>query len=252
MTILKVSLCILLFTLSVSSLSFAQEGLTSVDVDDSFTALSAYPVGIGAGSVDLQLSKIISPDYWSLRMSISYGLFRTGELILNIPYAFDYAEEEGFQDINFALKQVLFYEGRYNPSISIIGTYSVDGKRNISTGGAVGGGVLITKKVGPFVGNLNLLYFHPHVDGLDDEYQIRIGGNVSVSHDFVTILDFLIKKSFYSNEIDHIEGRFGYSITLSSSVSGYGGFGYDFKEDIESWSVFFRLNIRYGLSSHER
>ncbi len=240
-------LCLLLIGIFSPSVLFAQEGVMPTDSDDSFTAISAYPVGLKAGSIDMQIDRPLKPSYWSWRLGLSYGLLSTTEFMVNVPYAFDYDDQNGFQDITLALKQVLVYEKRYNPSVSLIVSHSFEGKEGISTGGAYGGGVLVTKKLGPFVGNINFLYFHPVEKSFEDEYQVRIGGNISVSHDFRTIVDVLVKKSFYANEIDHVQTRIGYAVSLSPVVTGYGGFGYDLKEDIESWNIFVRLNVSYQV-----
>lgn len=243
--------CFLLSVFFIYATASAQEVLLPTDRDDSVTALSAYPVGKADGYLDLQIHRPLDPSYWSFRAGLSYGLFRTSELILNLPYAIDYEGENGFQDMTLALKQAILYEGRLHPSISLLGLYTVEGKEEISKGGGYGGGILITKKVGPFLGNINFIYFNPRRDELKDEYQVRIGGNVSIAHDFRTIIDLLVKKSVSSDEIDHMVASFGYSVSLSHRVTGYGGFGYDLKGDISSWNIFIRFNFHLKDNSNE-
>jgi|Deesub1362B_J571_1020462.scaffolds.fasta_scaffold00011_102 hypothetical protein len=210
-----------------------------------FSTLSSYTFGEDRLGAMLGIEKVIDPEFTRFSLSVEYGLTENTDVLLNIPYVVDYFQNSGFQDVSIGFKQRIIPEKYISPSLSYLIGVTIPGSRGISTRGSIGGGLLISKKVGPFSGNINLFYFLPAESGLDDEIQFNMGFVLSVAHNFDIITEMIIKDSHFSQKVDLVEGRLGYRVQLSSGAFGAVGIGYDFKNRDPEWRVLFGISITY-------
>jgi hypothetical protein len=210
-----------------------------------FSTLSAYTFGKGRLGVMLGTEKVVEPDFTRFSLSVEYGLTENIDILLNIPYTVDYFQGDGFQDISIGFKQRIVIEKYISPSLSYLLGVTIPGSRGISTRGSIGGGVLLSKKVGPFSGNVNLFYFLPAESRLEDEIQLNMGFVLAVAHNFDILADMILKETHSSKKVDIAEGRFGYRVKLSSSTFGIVGIGYDFKNRSPEWRILFSISTIY-------
>jgi len=210
-----------------------------------FSTLSAYTVEKDSIAAIMLVERCFKPDFNRITFALEYGITENIDILLNIPYAIDYSNIDGFQDISIGFKHKLILEEQISPSLTYIAGFTFTGKEDISTGGSIGGGILVSKKVGPFLGNFNIFYFKPIETKLKDEIELRIGLDLAAAHDFNILTEMIVKKSHYSENIDLLEGRFGYRVKLSVSSYATVGIGYDFKNREPAWRLFLNFNIFY-------
>ncbi len=219
--------------------------------DDTFSTLSAYTLGKSKASITLWAEKVVEPDLTRISLSMEYGLGDRTDILLHLPFVTGYGGEEGFQDIGVAIKYRLLAERLISPAVSVIVGFTYPGDNGISTRGSGGGGIAVSKKVGPLSGNLNLLYFEPAESGLEEEIEVNLGASLAVAHGFKAIGDLVFVKSHYSERIDRIEGRIGYRVSLSEALTGSVGVGYDFKNREPEWRFFLSFSLHYPEKKRE-
>jgi hypothetical protein len=98
---------------------------------------------------------------------------------MNIPYVDN--SESGLEDVAFYVKHRFLEKERW-PSLGYLVTATLaSSTEEFSTDGSIGGGFVISQRVGPVQGHVNLLLFHPWDSDLDDEFQFLAGVEGTVS-----------------------------------------------------------------------
>ncbi len=223
--------------------AFDLQGIQPLQPYGTFSTFTAYNLDKGKWGLELLTERSIDPNFYRFTLVTAYGVTDTIELIGNLPFVTDYLNDEGLEDISMGFKQKILKEKRLGPSVSYLLTFSVPGKDRFSYRGRAGAGLIVSKRLGPFLGNLNLLYFKPTSSSLEDEYQLRIGLDMAAGHNFNLLTELIVKKSHFSESIDLIEGRLGYRVKLSSGYFGTVGMGYDFKNRNPELRLFLSLSM---------
>ncbi len=243
---IALALSIVLFTAATNMdtvAAFETQGFMPVQPYGAFSTLSAYTVGRERLGVMLSLERSVDPNFYRLHLNAAYGLMDDIDLLASLPFVFDYHNSEGFEDISFGFKHTILSERRLGPSISYLIGFSIPGKDELSSKGHFGGGILVSKRVGPFKGHGNVFYYRSAGASLEDEVELRLGLDLAAAHGFNVLSELIVKKSHFSESIDFIEGRIGYRVKISSASFATLGMGYDFKNRNPELRVFLSVSL---------
>jgi len=189
---------------------------------------SSLTRGTVAFSTDFELS--VDPDLYKFFLKGAYGITDRIELNMNVPYIFGSDTPDGFEDIAIGLKHRFFNEGKYGPSLAYVVTASLpSGTDEYSTDGRLGAGLLLSKKVGPVNGHVNLFFVVPGRGEFDNEVALLAGLDFAAAHNFNILAELYSKTSFKTGKVESVEGRIGYRIKTTESVYTTVGAGFDFK-----------------------
>jgi len=243
------SIVSLLF-LTSSGHSFEVKGLQPVDPYGVFTTFSteSLPRGHAALSAGAEIS--IDPDYYRALAKTAFGLTDSLEMILTIPYDFGNEIGDGFEDVAIGIKHRFFDEGKYGPSMAYLLAGSIpSGAGNVTTNGRYGLGLVVSKKVGPVNGHLNLFYTEPGKRRLDQEIAVLAGLDFAAAHNFKFLAELYCRKSHESENVDLVEARMGYRIRTADLLYTTFGVGFDLKNRNPESRVMFSVTL---LSPREK
>ncbi len=212
-----------------------------------FSTLSADTIGKDSYGVILSAERSIDTSFYRFSLSTEYGMTEGSDVILTVPFITGFEDTEGLDDISFGFKKKLVSGLKYGPNISYLLSFSIPGKDAFSSGGHAGGGILLSKRVGPFQGSLNFFYYKPTSASLEDLFETRVGFDLAAGHDFNILSEFIIRNSHSSDSIKLFEGRFGYRVRLSSNSFSLLGVGYDFKNRDPEWRFFFSITMNFPV-----
>lgn len=214
-----------------------------------FSTLSAESPEEGRSAVAFTFDQAGDPDFSRFSSQLALGVTESLELGMNIAYVDN--GENGLEDIAFHIKHRFFEEGMYGPSLAYLITATASSNSELSTDGSIGLGAVASKRVGPARGYLNLIYSHPWEDDLKDEIRFSTGLDFAASHDFRLLGELLIKKSYFSDEVDHRELRVGYRFLYGNELYSTIGVGVGLDDEepayriIASVSLIFPRKVRY-------
>jgi hypothetical protein len=242
--------CLYLFILFLLSLFFSSaeafdiKGLQPVPPYGVFSTFSAESLKQNQIGASLELERSIGPDFYRTTLKGAYGLHDAFEVIFSVPYVFANREGgDGLEDVSFGVKHRLLNESDYWPAVAYLLTVSVPiENEDISTDGRVGGGLILTKKVGPFRGHLNVLYLKPEKDGLHDEYDVNIGTELAVTHNMRILAEFVGRKDFYKEKLNVLEWRLGCRIANSDNIFTTIGVGLNSKNRTPDLRLLFSVS----------
>ncbi|MEW6117382.1 MAG: hypothetical protein AB1553_10835 [Nitrospirota bacterium] len=240
---------VLFFALSLLlpkySAAFEVKGLQPLSPYGVFSTFSAESlkqnkVGFGVG-----LEKSSDPDFYRTLFQFAYGLHDRFEINITLPYVIEWEDRvDGLEDLHIGIKHRIIDEGEVIPAVAYMLTVSPpSGKDEFTIDGGVGGGVVLTKKVGPFKGHINGLYSRPEKRGLREEYTLNIGTELAVSHNSKVLAELVGKKNFTRNKIDLLEWRLGYRIVTADNIFTTIGAGFDIKNRTPDFRLIFSLSI---------
>ncbi len=248
---LLVSITLFLIFSEKTSLAFDIQGIQPVHPYGIFSVFSAYNIEKGNMGMMVSAERSIDPNFYRFSLNAEYGLTDNTDLILNLPVITNYYSSEGLADTSIGFKQKFLSEKNLGPAVSYIFTFSVPGKDQFSSEGRIGAGLVVSKRVGPFLGNMNLFYYKSTNSSLEDEIELRLGADLSAAHDFHFLAEFLVKKSHFSENVDQLEGRVGYRVRFSPDSVGTIGIGYDFKNRTPELRIFMSIGITYPFKKRE-
>jgi hypothetical protein len=228
---LSVLIMMTLLAATVDAHAFDTKGLQPLSPYGVFSTFSAESLKQNKVGLGLGIERSNGPDFYRTIFQFAYGLHDKAEINLTLPYVSEWQHKtDGFEDLSLGFKHRIVDEGKYNPAVAYILTVtSPSGKEDFSTDGAVGAGVLLTKKVGPFKGHLNVIYSSPEKAGLRDEYNVNLGAELSVSHNSKALVEIAGRKNYFRNKIDLLEWRLGYRVATTDNIFTTIGAGFDIK-----------------------
>jgi hypothetical protein len=213
-----------------TSYGFEISGLQPLAPNGIFSTFStsSLPKRHFAVSTDVELS--FEPNFARFFLKGAYGITDTVQLSMNIPYIHGSDYPDGFEDIALGVQHRFFDEGKYGPSLAYILTASFDsGVDAFTTGGRVGVGLLLSKKVGPVKGHANIFFVMPGKGDLDNEVAFFAGLDFAATHNIKLLAELYSKTSFKTGKVESVEGRFGYRIKTADALYTTLGVGFDFK-----------------------
>jgi hypothetical protein len=220
------------------------KGLQPVDPYGVFSTFSAesFPRGKAGVSVGAEVS--LDPDLYRLIFKTAYGITNNLELDITAPYACGSGTPDGFEDVAFGLKHRFFEEGKYGPSLAYILTGSVpSGAEHLTTGGRYGAGFIVSKRVGPVNGHMNLFYEKPGDGDLRSEISLLTGLDFAAAHNFQLLAELLVRRSHFAKKVNSMEGRIGYRLKTTDSIYTTFGLGYDFKNRSPQTRIMFSVTF---------
>ena len=210
-----------------------------------FSTLSAESPREGHSAVSFLAEKAGSPEFYRYSSQLAFGVSDSVEVGVNIPYLDD-TQATGMEDILFGLKHRFFDEGTYGPSVAYLLTAGMASSHDTySVNGSLGGGLIASKRVGPFRAHVNILYAHPWDKDLYDEVRGSAGVEFSAAHNFKIMAELLERKSFYSRSLDQSELRLGYRFFYADSVIATIGAGVGVNDRAPEHRVFAALTFMF-------
>jgi hypothetical protein len=238
--LLPLILCFLPFH---GAYGFDTAGLRPLAPNGVFSAFSAQTLGKGRVSFSLGAEVSREPDYIRATLGMSYAISDNQDLILNFPYV-DGEESGGMEDAALGFRHRFFDEGRYGPSLAYIITATIpSGRDDFTTEGSIGAGLIISKRVGPVYGHLNLLYSMPGTSRLKNEISMIAGIDFSASHNSRILAEFYIRKGYFSDELDRTEIRGGYRFITGKDIYTTIGIGTDIKRRVPEFRAMLSVTI---------
>lgn len=235
---------IYLFIFCTKINAFDVKGLQPVDPNGVFSTFSTE--SLPKNKVGLSLVGELSndPDFYRITYKFAYGLKDNVEIDMTLPYVFGSDYSDAFEDISMGIKHRFFDEGKYGPSLAYLIAFSLpSGGKLVTTDGRITGGFIVSKRVGPVNGHVNLLFSKPGSGEYKNEVMFLSGFEFSASHNFKMLAELSCKKSHFSKKVDSIEGRFGYRFKTTESIYTTFGIGTDFKNREPESRVFFSVTF---------
>ena len=224
--------------------AFDIKGLQPVPPYGVFSTFSAESLKQNQVGVSLELERSVHPDFYRTTLKGSYGLHDSFEVLFSVPYvSINRDGSDGLEDVSFGVKHRLLDEADYWPAIAYLLTVSAPMEdESISTNGRVGGGLIFTKKVGPFKGHLNFLYLKPQKTDLNDEYDVNIGTELAITHKMTLLAELIGRKDFYKEKLNFLEWRLGYRIANSDNIFTTIGAGFNIKNRTPDLRLLFSVS----------
>ncbi len=248
MSLLRVLLFIIIFLLLISnSYAFDRKGFSPTAPFGIFSTFSTDSPKQNQLAIDFGIDISREPKINRFNLNFSYGLIDKMEIIAGLPYVFKYKnsfEQRGFEDIKFGIKHRIVEESTYLPSFGYL-VYVVGelGKEEFSTEGGLGGGIILSKKIGPFKTHGNILYFKPDKEELHESWNLNLATELLLSYNSKMLLEILGRKSVERNKIDLLEWRFGYRIKITDFSYTTLGMGFDIKNRNPDVRFIFSISI---------
>ncbi len=242
---LSLFITLLPFLLFSHAEAFDVKGLQPVAPFGVFSTFSAESLKQNEVAFNMELERSVGPNFYRTTLKGAYGLHDSFEILFSLPYVFvNQNGGDGMEDPSFGVIHRLVDETDYLPAFAYLLTVSASSDvESISTNGRVGGGLLFTKKVGPFKGHLNLLYIVPQRHELNNEYDINIGSELAITHSTKILAELVGRKDFFKNKLDFLEWRLGCRISNGNNVFTTLGAGFN----IENRSPDLRLLFSVGV-----
>ena len=237
-----------LFIRPAYSLDF--KGLQPLPPYGVFSTFSAESLEKGKTGFALCGEKSMDPEFSRFTGFFAFGISDSLELAMTVPYVFGRDEMDGFEDIAFGIKYRFLDERKYSPAAAFILFGSPPtGRDEFSTEGNYGGGFILSKKVGPVRGHVNLFYSRPGTERFKDDITFAVGIDFSASHN-INFLGELYGKKSYSGRIDRVEPRFGYRIRMGETLFTTVGAGLDIRHSSPEFRLW--LTVSYFLSPEKK
>lgn len=229
---------------SGSSFAFDVSGLQPVAPNSIFSTFSAESLPKTKVAVETAFEKSKDPDFYRFSLRTAYGISDSIEFNMTVPYVYNFDTTlDGMEDIAVGFKHRFYDEGKYGPSLAYLINASIDnGRAEFSTHGGYGIGFIMSKRVGPFKGNMNFFYERPGSGQLREEVTFLGGIEFSAAHNFKMLGELLVRKSYFSNQYDQVEARFGYRIKTTDSIYTTIGMGVDLNKRNPEYRILISLS----------
>ncbi len=237
--------------LSGAASAFDISGLQPVAPNGVFSTFSAESMPKNQGAVEIGVERSRDPSFYRFRLSGAYGISDALEFNITAPYVYNFGgATDGMEDIALGFKHRFYEEGKYGPSLAYMLTVSVNnGREEFSSSGRFGAGLILSKRVGPFKGHMNLFYERPGTGRLGSEVSALGGIEFSAAHSFKLLAEVIVQRSHASNHYDRVETRFGYRIKATDYLYTTLGVGLDLKKREPEYRVLLSVSF---VSSPEK
>jgi hypothetical protein len=234
----------LFFSFSESLLAAELKGLQPVDPFSVFSTFSTESLKKGKSAVSIGAEASIEPDLYRMIFKGAYGLSDIIELDFTLPYVFGSDIGDGYEDFAIGIRHRFFEEKKYGPSLAYMVNFSIpSGSDQLTTDGRFGAGIIVSKRVGPVNGHINLIYENSGTKKLDYEWSFLTGFDFAAAHNFKILSELLVRKSHDSEKVDLIEARIGYRIKTTESIYTSFGAGFDIKNRTPEARMMFNVTF---------
>lgn len=199
--------------------SFDIKGLQPMAPYGVFSAFSADSLKEGKYGTAIGFESAGSPDFYRFTGQFAYGISDTTEVGMTLHYLTQWEGlHDGFEDLAVGVKHRFLDEGKYGPSLAYVASVSIPSQNDaFTTYGSIGGGIILSKKMGPVKGHLNLFYSWPGSDKFKDDITLAAGLDFSAANNFKILSELYGKKS-YSGKFDKLETRLGYRVITAENI----------------------------------
>jgi len=241
---LWIVLIILLMTVASAS-AFDVKGLQPLAPYGVFSTFSAESLEHNHVGFSAEFEKVVKPDFYRSTMQVAYGLHDRFEIDMTFPYVFNFENHiDGAEDVNFGIKHRLLDEGTFNPAVAYMLTVALPtGRYELSTNGEHGAGLLVTKKIGPFLGHVNILYEKPGESDLHGQYNLNLGTELAITHDSKILAELLGRKDYFKTKVDIVEWRLGYRVATLENLYTTIGAGFNLESRSPDFRFLFSVSI---------
>ena len=235
----------LTFLFSGSVEAFDVKGLQPVSPYGIFSTFSAESLKQNQVGINIELERSVGPDFYRTTLKGAYGVHDRFEIIFSGPYVFSRRDgDTGLEDVSFGAKHRLLDESEYLPAFAYLLTVSAPSENDqLSTKGRVGGGLLFTKKLGPFKGHMNLLYIVPGNEDLHNEYDMNFGAEIAVTHNTKLLAELIGRKDFDKEKLNLVEWRLGYRVASTDNFFTTIGAGWNIKNRTPDLRLLFSVGV---------
>lgn len=237
-------LFILFFFFSENLMATEFKGVQPLDPYGIFSTFSTESLKKGKSAVSLGAEASIEPDLYRMIFKAAYGLSDIVELDLSLPYIFGSDVVDGFEDFSIGIRHRFFEEKKYGPSLAYMLNFSIpSGSDELTTSGRLGAGLIISKRVGPVNGHMNLIYENTGTKKLNYEWSFLTGFDFAAAYNFKILSELLIRKSHDSEKVDLVEARIGYRVKTTESIYTSFGAGFDLKNRTPEACLMFNVTF---------
>jgi hypothetical protein len=239
-------LFILLFLSATERLfAFDISGLQPLAPNGVFSTFSAESLQKNKASVEIGTERSVEPNFYRFSLKAAYGITDNMELNLTVPYVYHFADGiNGLEDIAVGFKHRFYDEEKYGPSLAYLLSASIpSGADALTSEGRLLAGLIVSKRVGPFSGHVNLFYERPGTASLHDEIYLLGGIEFAAAHNFRLLSEIIVKKNHEKNKENQIEGRFGSRIKTTDYIYTTFGIGFDMKARSPEYRLFMSVNF---------
>ncbi|WP_297210357.1 MULTISPECIES: hypothetical protein [Thermodesulfovibrio] len=238
---------VLLFSIFSNANAFDRKGFSPTAPFSVFSTFSADSLNQNKVALDMNFEFTNDPQIQRTNLNISYGLTNNVEVSLNLPYNLVYHNSintSGAEDLNFGIKHRFIEETTFTPAVAYLLFVSGDfGSKDFSTEGGIGGGLIVTKKVGPVRAHGNLLYFRPEKYGMKETWNINLGSELNVSYNSTLLFEIIGRKAIDKGKIDLIEWRLGYRVKVNDFSYTTVGAGFDIRNRTPDLRLMFGITF---------
>ena len=187
-----------------------------------FSTLTATSPPKGRIVASVNYENTINDEFYRFGTNVAVGLTD------NLEFSISLADQAGLEDYTFGLKHRIIDESEQALSLAYVLTASLaSGTPGISTNGRWGGGLVVSKRVGPVYGHANLFFAKPGKAANKDEVRFSAGFVFSAAHNLWLMGELFGRSSHYSNDIDQVETRIGYRMLIGENLYASIGGGVD-------------------------
>ncbi|MEC4677033.1 MAG: hypothetical protein VST72_08990 [Nitrospirota bacterium] len=233
------------FLISGIASAFDITGLQPIAPNGIFSTFSAESIPKNKLAFETGIEISGEPDFNRFYLKGAYGISDSLEFLIMAPYITNFLDQyDGMEDISLGFKHRFYDGGRYGPDLAYLVNASIpSGGDEFSTDGRFGLGLILTKRIGPFKGHMNLFYEKPGTGRLNDEVSFLGGIEFSAAHNFKLLSEILAKKSHYSREYNQVEARFGYRIKTTDYIHTTIGIGFDLKNRSPEYRIMLSVSF---------
>jgi hypothetical protein len=240
-------LLLITIVFSSSASAFDRKGFSPTAPFGVFSTFSADSPNRNQVAIDLNFDFTREPAIKRLNLNLSYGLTDRVEIITNLPYNISYKNffhDNGAEDLNFGFKHRFIDETTFLPAFAYMLYLSGNiGHEDFSTGGGIGAGFIVTKKIGPVKAHGNIIYFKPEKERLKETWNINLSSELKVSYNSNILFEIIGRKAINKNKIDLIEWRLGYRVRITDFSYTTVGVGFDIKNRTPDVRLLFGVSV---------
>jgi hypothetical protein len=228
-----------------SGQTFETTGLQPLPPYGVFSTFSAESLQQNKVGFALSLGKSVEPNFYRTVLQLAYGLHDRFEVLMTLPYVWDWqGDVDGFEDVTFGIKHRILDEDKFTPALAyLLMAAPGSGRNELSTGGMIGAGIVITKKIGPFRGHANLIYSKPGDSALHSNYVLNLGTELAVTNNSRVLAEIVGRKDYYKNKINLLEWRLGYRIATTENIFTTIGAGFDIKNRTPDYRLMLSVSV---------
>ncbi|MBF0517997.1 MAG: hypothetical protein HQK97_12965 [Nitrospirae bacterium] len=237
--------CVFIFSCAAAAYALDVKGLQPLAPHGVFSTFSTSTNPAGIFATQFELEQSIDPSSYQLNSSVSFAITDTAEASATIPYLLK-TGESGFEDAAIGIKGRFVEEGEITPSVAALVAGSVPSGRDvIATDGRIGGGLILSKKIGPFKTHANALIYSPFKRDLNAEVDLMLGAELQAANNLSVLTELQAKKSHDINKFDYWDWKIGYRFKPLDFLYTTLAAGYGFKTRSPDLHIFLSFTIIY-------